>query len=235
MAALQDRHWWYRGRRMLVDQLLSQHLSVAGTPARLLEIGAGTGSNLQVLSAHGSVTAVEPAPYAAACIESAHPDVAAVRQFWPDASSSVGQFDAILLLDVLEHIDDDRAALRAVVPHLAPGGIAIISVPAYQSLWSEHDELLWHKRRYSRRGLRELIRSAELDIVELSGFNWMLFGVAWIARRLTLRFATGDNLPPTFLNAALAFVLRLEVMGMRFGIRPAFGLSIVSVVRRNTP
>ena len=82
MAALQDRHWWYRGRRMLVDQLLSQHLSVAGTPARLLEIGAGTGSNLQVLSAHGSVTAVEPAPYAAACIESAHPDVAAVRQFW---------------------------------------------------------------------------------------------------------------------------------------------------------
>lgn len=231
MAESQETHWWYRGRRLLLERLLQAYLrSTSGGPD-LLEIGAGTGSNLPVLAQCGSVTAVEPASFAANHLINRFPDVVCVRATWPAAGESLGQFDAVVLMDVLEHLEDDVEALRAVHRNLKPGGVVIISVPAYRTLWSEHDELLWHKRRYSRRELQDLCNAAGFHAIAVSGFNSLLLPIAWMARKLKLGFATGDAKPPTVINAILTLVLGIEATAIASGIRAPFGLSLVAVLR----
>lgn len=235
MARSQGQHWWFRGRRLLINALIRRYLASATTTPQLLEIGAGTGSNLGALSLFGDVTAVEPGVFAAGYLREKYPNVTCVQAEWPAIAGSLGRFDAVLLMDVLEHLDDDALALRAVRDHVQVNGIVIVSVPAYQSMWSEHDELLWHKRRYSRSQLKALVTQSGFEVVHMSGFNWFMLPVAWLARRLRLGFATGDTLPPAPMNRALAQVLRFEVWVMAKGVHAPFGLSIIAVLRGSAP
>jgi SAM-dependent methyltransferase len=163
------RHPWEIVRANFFIHLLREQIPVQGKSA--LDIGAGDGYFAQRLLAdfpEAKLTCFDLA-YDATWLHAkatADPRLAftATR---PTASRPDGRFDLVLMLDVLEHVEDDRAALLdAVASFLAPGGWLLISVPAGEMLFSRHDQLLGHKRRYSPARLRALVEESGLDIVD---------------------------------------------------------------------
>lgn len=202
MAELDELHWWYRARRQVLQALIER---VVRPPhaARILEVGCGTGHNLKMLEHFGIVDAIEVDPEARAIAEK--------RLARPVAASPLPElrgvdrtgYDLVAALDVVEHIDDDRAAVDALASCLKPGGKLLVTVPAHQWMWSAHDEMNHHKRRYSKAGLERLIRGSPLKLDSVGYFNSLLFPLAVGARlasRVTGRGGGDDKLPPKPLN-----------------------------------
>jgi SAM-dependent methyltransferase len=212
MAELDDRHWWYRARRKILADLIRREARPPAN-AEILEIGCGTGHNLAMLGEFGHVDGLELDEEARAISEkrlgrkvmsSPLPELSEV----PDR-----RYDLIGAFDVIEHIDDDRAALASIATKLKPGGKFVMAVPAHQWMWSAHDVVNHHKRRYSRRALKALIENSPLELVKIGYFNSLLFPLA-VAERAASKMRGKDNadvtLPPAPLNAALEKVFGIE-------------------------
>ncbi len=212
MAAHDSTHWWYRARRDILADYLGRY---GGLPdgARILEIGCGTGHNLPMLARFGHVEAIEidPAARAIATERLGRPIGDAPLPALPGVAREA--YDLIAVLDVVEHIADDVAALGAMRALLRPGGKLLIAVPAHQWLWSAHDRVNHHYRRYSKATLRAAIEQAGLRPVRLAYLNSLLFPLAAVARiagRVTGRDDSDDSPPARPLNALLERVFRLE-------------------------
>lgn len=171
----EDHHWWFVARRIIIRKILSYYLPVK-RKRRILEVGCGTGGNLELLSTYGDVYATELDDEA---LEMAGKRGAyrVVKGSLPDDIPFEGGFDLICMLDVLEHIDDDRGALEVIVKKLNPGGKILITVPACKFLWSEHDVTLHHKRRYGKKQLLRLVHASGFRIIYYTYFNTLLFPV----------------------------------------------------------
>jgi len=212
MAELDSRHWWYRARREILARLIETRVRPPAR-ARILEIGCGTGHNLDMLDRFGTVDAVE--------MDDAARAVASERLGRPALMSTLpalagvpeAEYDLIALLDVLEHVDEDVASLESIARRLRPGGRILVTVPAHPWMWSAHDVVNHHKRRYTKRGFRSVLGAAGLEVELLSYFNSLLFPLAAAARlagRLTGREDSDDTLPPAPLNKAFEFLFGLE-------------------------
>ena len=212
MAQLDERHWWYRGRREVLAALIRR---VANPPpnSRVLEIGCGTGHNLSMLGEFGRVDALELDEEARAFAEkrlgrsvmsAPLPEIAGV----PDS-----HYDLIGAFDVIEHIEHDEAAVATIASKLKPGGTFVMTVPAHQWMWSAHDVVNHHKRRYSKRQLRKLIQKSPLRLEKLGYFNSLLFPLA-VAERMSSKLRGKDDadikLPSAPLNNALERVFAAE-------------------------
>ncbi|MDP3618952.1 MAG: class I SAM-dependent methyltransferase [Ramlibacter sp.] len=234
MARVQHRHWWFNARR----EILRSRISALGLPAgaRLLEIGSGTGGNLEMLCGFGRVVGVEMSQEAIsfACRLAVVRDGRAqlVRGRCPEALDDIeGTFDLICLFDVLEHIAADSEVLRELSKLLAPGGRIMVTVPAYEWLWSEHDVDLHHFRRYNRGSLNRAFGLAGLNVTRLSHFNTLLFPLAVAARLLCKalgRSQVGKDMPSAPLNAVLRSVFAAErhILGP---LDLPFGLSLLAL------
>jgi len=212
MAAHDSTHWWYRARRDILADYLTRYGKLPGE-ARILEIGCGTGHNLPMLAGFGTVDAIE--------IDPAAREIASERLGKPVGAAPLpelpgierGAYDLIAVLDVVEHIEDDVAALAAMKSCLKPGGKILIAVPAHQWMWSAHDVVNHHHRRYSKGTLVSAIEKAGLRPRKLTYFNSLLFPLAAAARiagRLTGRDDSDDSPPPVPLNKAFEAIFRLE-------------------------
>jgi SAM-dependent methyltransferase len=145
---VEERHWWYRGRRAVLDAVLDGLTLAPGS--RILDAGCGSGRNMLELARRGSVTGVE--------LASQSLELARARGVGPVLPGSLdeplalddGAFDLALALDVLEHVDGDEATLRELARIVAPGGHVLVTMPQYAWLWGEHDVLAHHHRRYTR-------------------------------------------------------------------------------------
>jgi SAM-dependent methyltransferase len=212
MAELDERHWWYRARRKVLAELIRREVRPA-PGAQILEIGCGTGHNLAMLGEFGHVDGLELDDEARALSEkrlgrkvmrSPLPELAEV----PDR-----HYDLIGAFDVIEHIDDDRAAIASIATKLKPGGKFVMAVPAHQWMWSTHDVVNHHKRRYSKRALRALIDGSPLRLNKIGYLNSLLFPIA-VAERAASKLRGKENadvkLPPAPLNAALEKVFAAE-------------------------
>jgi len=212
MAAHDSTHWWYRARRDILADYLTRY---AALPARaqILEIGCGTGHNLPMLAGFGDVDAIE--------IDPAAREIASERLGKPVGAAPLpaltgvprGHYDLIAVLDVVEHIEDDVAALAAMRECLAPGGKILIAVPAHQWMWSAHDTVNHHHRRYSKATLISAIERAGLKPKKLGYFNSLLFPLAAAARiagRMSERDDSDDSPPPGPVNALFERIFRLE-------------------------
>jgi SAM-dependent methyltransferase len=212
MAAHDSTHWWYRARRdILADYLAREgHLPA---DARILEIGCGTGHNLPMLAGFGRVEAIEIDP-AARAIASARLGAPVSDARLPELPGiERGAYDLIAVLDVVEHIEDDVAALKAMGDCLKPGGQILIAVPAHQWMWSAHDVVNHHHRRYSKRTLDAAIAKAGLKHNGLRWFNSLLFPLAVGARfagRVMGKDDSDDSPPPGPVNALFERIFRLE-------------------------
>jgi SAM-dependent methyltransferase len=230
----EDRHWWYRGRRTVLDGVIAG----LGLPAdpRILDAGCGSGRFMVELAKLGTVTGVE--------LSDTSVSLARGRQLGEVVEGSVlempfpeNSFDLAVSLDVIEHLEDDLAALRELRRTVAPGGALLVTVPAYQWLWSGHDEINHHHRRYTRRSLQRVAEQAGWRQVRTTYFNSLLLPVA-IALRVLDRFSTKTTessldlwIPPEPLNWLLERPLALEAaLIARSGRIPA-GLSLLAVFR----
>lgn len=212
MAEQDQVHWWYVARRRILSDLIEREIRLP-SDARLLEIGCGTGHNLDMLGRFGRLDAIEldPSARALASQRLGHAVADAALPELPGVADRT--YHLIALLDVLEHVDGDEAALRSIADKLAPGGKILVTVPAYQWMWSAHDEAHHHKRRYSKRGLRAVAEKVGLKADRIGYFNSLLFPLAAavrIAGKAIGKKESDDKVPPAPLNRLFQSVFGLE-------------------------
>jgi SAM-dependent methyltransferase len=212
MAELDQRHWWYRARREVIAALIRRRACPPAN-ARVLEVGCGTGHNLNMLAQFGSVDAIEVDESARelaqqrlghAVLDARLPELRGVPE---------RDYDLVAAFDVVEHIPDDVAAITAMARCLKPGGQLVLTVPAHQWMWSAHDVVNHHQRRYSKSKLKRLIDRSPLRVCAIGYFNSLLFPLA-IAERLASRLSGRENadlsLPSAPLNQAFERVFAAE-------------------------
>src|SRR5436309_11040538 len=218
--------------RGLFHLLLGAALTQATRP-RLLDAGCGTGVGLEACGRDGVSCVIDFAgaalPYSRRR-DSALPLVQASLVCLPFGS---GALDAVLALDVLEHLDDDGVALREIRRVLRPGGVALLNVPAFASLWSEKDAANHHRRRYTRRTLRHAVEEAGLRVERLTYTNATLFPAIWCIRQIQRRARLGWNSRSEYrtrpwLNRTLLGLLRAERHALR-AVNLPFGTSVTCV------
>jgi SAM-dependent methyltransferase len=212
MAEQDQVHWWYVARRKILAALIARE---AGLPedARILEIGCGTGHNFEMLKGFGRLDALEVDEEARALAsrrlggavgDAPLPGLPGI----PDHA-----YDLIALLDVLEHVDNRAESLRSIAAKLRPDGRILVTVPAYQWLWSAHDRAHHHKLRYSKALLRRDAEAAGLKVQKLGFFNSLLFPVAAAVRlagKLAGSTSSDDKVPPRPLNFIFEKIFGLE-------------------------
>ena len=233
MAELDQDHWWFIARRRTLKRLIER---VVRPPqkAKILEVGCGTGHNLAMLKGFGSLEASELDRCARAVANKRLPGKVKSAKL-PDLSMfKRNGYDLIALLDVLEHVPDDLASLRAIHMRLKPGGALLMTVPANPWMWSAHDAAHHHFRRYTKKQLEELFLRSGLEVHLLSYFNTLLFPLVASARvvgKLTRKESADDSLPSGPVNWALEKIFGLErhIIGR---LPMPFGVSLVAVVRR---
>jgi SAM-dependent methyltransferase len=230
----EDQHWWYRGRRTVLDVVIAG----LGLPegARILDAGCGSGRNMVELARYGSVTGIELSETSVALArERGAGEVVAgsvLEMPFPDQS-----FDLVVSLDVIEHLEDDLSALRELRRTVAPGGSLLVTVPAYQWLWSGHDEINHHHRRYTRRSLQRVAEQAGWQQARTTYFNSLLLPVAIVLRVLDrINTKTTESsldlwIPPEPVNWVLERPLALEAALIKRGGRIPAGLSLLAVFR----
>jgi SAM-dependent methyltransferase len=237
MAATEATHWWFVGRRSVIDAILDGiDLPKDGT---ILEAGCGTGGNLATLARRGRITAFDPHIDALAFAQNRHPN-ADIRQgaLPSELPYDLASFDLVAALDVLEHVEDDHSSAKALVDLVRPGGWLIVTVPAHQALWGSHDRRLHHRRRYGKRQLLNLFADCDVDLVRTTPFNIVLSPIAIIyrvvERSMGLDLGNQEQLLPGPINATLGALFRLESLFVRRGIPLPFGLSYAAVYRRRS-
>jgi SAM-dependent methyltransferase len=233
MAAEEDQHWWFVGRRAVLSDLIRRRAAPVNG-ARVLDMGCGSGGNMAMLAKFGELEAIE---YDAPARE-----IAAARGIAPVAAGGLpdgldvedGRFGLIGLFDVLEHVEQDVASLKSLGEKLAPDGRLVISVPALPWLWSEHDVSHHHFRRYTRATLGKAIADAGLQVEGIGYFNTLLFPVALVQRlvqKLTGLGKGAAGLPSPPVNTALQAIFSLErhLIGR---VPLPIGLSLWAIARR---
>jgi SAM-dependent methyltransferase len=230
---LEDTHWWFRGRRAVIWALLDR----AGLPAspRMLDAGCGTGRNIVEYGRLGTAAGADPSQTAVAfCHERGLDGV--IESGIEKLPFDDGSFDLILATDVLEHIERDDRAARELLRVSAPGGRLLVTVPAYQWLWSQHDDTHHHMRRYTAPRLRAVLRAAGWEPIVETYFNSLLLAPIALVRLLTRRRQAADGntdyeLASGSLNAVLQAPMRAEASLIRRGARLPAGVSIGMVCR----
>ena len=231
---LEEDHWWYRGRRRVLNNVIDQ-LDLP-PDASILDAGCGSGRNMVDLAARGTVTGIElaPASVAAARARGVGEVVEGSVEDLPFAADS---FDFAVCLDVIEHLEQDDPTLLALRRVVRPGGQLLITVPAYRWLWSSHDDVNHHHRRYTRTSLVAAASRAGWEVTRTTHFNSLLLPVAIVYRwleRLTRRPGPPHSdldRTPVWLNRILEQPLNAEARLIERGARIPVGLSLLGVFR----
>lgn len=236
---IEKRHWWWEGRRQILRQSISPKKG-----QKILDIGCGTGETLSFLKEHLPKPELFGIDSSSVAIKYAkkrgHKNILKVdAKKLPFEDNS---FDYILLLDVIEHIEDDTAILIEAKRVLKKKGKIIITAPALQFIWSEHDSAQGHFRRYVRRNIRQLAKDAKLKLEQMSYFNFFL-SPAIITIRLLSRLKLFSKYgkydsdinfniakKPVF-NGLLKLIFVSEIKLLKF-INYPIGISIFAVLRK---
>ncbi|RCS23323.1 class I SAM-dependent methyltransferase [Phyllobacterium salinisoli] len=229
---VENKHWWFIARRKIIEGVIR---SLDLPPeSNILELGAGTGGNLEMLSRFGKVRAAEMDDYAREmAIKQTGGKFDVQYGCCPEIIPFEGvKFDLICMFDVLEHIFEDVETLSALKRRLAPKGRLLITVPAYQWMWCGHDEFLHHMRRYTSGELSRKLRKTGYHVRKITYFNSLLFPLAALVRvkdRLTSKKVESVNqLPSPMLNEWLEKIFACEARLVKNSHLP-FGVSLLAI------
>jgi SAM-dependent methyltransferase len=235
MLEVDEHHWWYRGRRDVIRAELDR-LSIP-TCTRVLDAGCGSGRTLDELQRYGEVHGIELDPEAAQAARARAAGEVRIGRL-EELPWETDTFDLITCLDVIEHTPDDRVTLAELRRVCKQGGWLLVTVPAYQWLWSLHDEANHHYRRYRRATLRAAALAAGWRVERMTSFNSLLLAPA-AAVRLAQRRRRPHNgytpqiqLGPVWLNTTLEQPLRLEARWLSRGRTLPAGLSLLALMRK---
>ena len=234
MAELDERHGWYRARRKVLAELIRREAQPPPN-ANILEIGCGTGHNLAMLGEFGHVDGLELDEEARSISEKRLGRTVMSAPLPELAGVPARHYDLIGAFDVIEHIDDDAAALASIATRLKFGGKFVMAVPAHQWMWTAHDVVNHHKRRYSKRALKRLIDDSPMKLTRIGYFNSLLFPLA-VAERAASKLRDREDadvrLPPAPLNVTLEKVFAAEryLVG-RLPLPPGLSLFAVAEAR----
>ena len=233
LHALEEQHWWYVGARAIYRTLLEIGWGPPLGARRMLEVGSGSGGNLALLSEYGPTVGLEPSPLALRLARQ-RPLGALVQGRAEALPFARRAFDGVHLLGVIEHLDQDEAALREAARVCRPEGAVTLLTSAVPLLWSHHDEANRHRRRYSRRQLQARLERAGLLPLRLSYQNFFTFLPTLLVRLWQRRRAQPPRYdmgrPPAPVNMLLIWLLRLEAWLIRFLPLP-IGVDLVAVCR----
>jgi SAM-dependent methyltransferase len=235
MYEVEERHWWFVGRRAIIESFVAGVCRQIGKrKPRILDVGCGTGANLQMLGGHGVAEGVDVSEEALEFCRAR--GLAKVKQGAAEALPyEDASFDLVTALDVVEHLDDDVAGLKEMQRVLRPRGRALLFVPAFMFLWGVQDDVSHHRRRYTLGDLKARLEQAGLQIERASYANITFFWPILIGRvimRLTgWRPASENNITIGALNGLLGRILGAESWWLR-RLNFPFGVSIVCVAQR---
>lgn len=235
MAAVEDTHWWFVSRRAICERMIDRLYLPRG--AAILEPGCGTGGNFAMLSRRGKLYAMD-SDETALRFAASRGTAELARGHLPDRIPFDDiLFDLVVMTDVLEHLDDEAGSLRAIRARLKPGGWLLLTVPAMQWLWSEHDVTHHHRRRYRASQLRTRVTDGGFTVDYLSYFNFILFpviaGVRMLQRIASSNGRDGQHdlkLPSPVVNAVLARVFSSERYVIP-AVRMPVGVSLLLLAR----
>ncbi len=237
IADLERTHWWFVARRRILRTLIDRYAPATnGRRPTLCDIGCGAGEMMRVMSDRFDVTGVDTSTRSREICARAGITVhdGTLPDQLPFAEAS---FDVVIVADVLEHVEEDAASVRALARLTRPGGIVVATVPAHAWMWGKHDEAAHHKRRYTRESLRRLFETPEglFRREVLSYFNTVLFGPIAGARLMgrMRKDAEGSDIRPVAepLNSVLrwGFGLERHLVGR---VPMPTGVSLLAVYRR---
>jgi SAM-dependent methyltransferase len=238
MREVEGAHWWFAGRRRILESFVRSIVDdlrrTDGARPRFLDVGCGTGANLEMLAQFGDAEGVDVSEDALAFCRAR--GLANVRR---GAAESLpygeGEFDVVTALDVVEHLDDDLAGLREMRRVLRKDGRALLFVPAFMWLWGVQDDVSHHRRRYTLPGLAARVEAAGLSVERATYANVTFFAPILagrlLMRALSLRPASENNVNVSALNGLLGRVFGAESHWLRRFNLP-FGVSAIIVARR---
>jgi SAM-dependent methyltransferase len=235
MYEVEGKHWWFAGRRHIIAGFVERACRDLGKlRPRILDVGCGTGANLQMLSRFGVAEGVDVSVAALDFCRAR--GLAEVKQ---GAAESLpyedAAFDLVTGLDVVEHLDDDIAGLKEMRRVLLPGGRAVLFVPAFMFLWGVQDDISHHRRRYTLPDLKSKLREAGLTVERATYANLTFFAPILMGRLLMRligwRPASENNITISALNGLLGRIFSVESWWLR-RLNFPFGVSIVCVAKR---
>jgi SAM-dependent methyltransferase len=233
-------NWLHKGRRSLLEICIStycQSLIKKGTQRKILEIGAGSGSHIELLSKYGDVDAVEINPIAIQILKKNKN----LQHLYPNSVPFAlnQKYDIICAMDFLEHVKNDKQVFNWMIDHLNDNGIIFITVPAFQALFSFHDIALGHYRRYR---LERLVKLGinKMTLVKKGYFNFFLFPIAIISRiieskktrinKVQIKQSSGV---PFLLDKLFFIILQTEIYFIRkYSLFP-YGLTAFALFKKN--
>lgn len=244
-AAIEDTHWWFEGRRRIVYPLVDV-LMAERDGGSIIDVGCGTGGTVAPLARRYKALGIDAAVEAIESARRRYPwctfRVGAVPK---DIADVTNRATIYLMMDVLEHVEDDRALLADLVSVTKPGAHILVTVPADMALWSPHDVAVGHRRRYSTESFSALWRGLPVSLRLISHINarlyWPIRLARWGARMLGRgvgRDGTDLDLPPALINRVLLAIFAGESGRIRRLFRGqrragySSGVSLLAILKR---
>jgi len=235
LANVEWNHWYYSGKRKIARHWIRKSGGL-DLNSLLADCGAGTGAFAREMQDFCRVIAIDGYPESISILNARLGESHVLTGSCTDLPLETDSCDFATAMDVLEHIEDDYAALAELYRVVKPGGVVIITVPALMSLWSDWDVTLRHFRRYDRVGFFKLVSSRNFEILNLNYMNFWAFPAVWTLRRLrAITSATAsrveDKLPPSVINSALRGLFVWS--SCQTMIRWPFGVGLLAVLRKS--
>lgn len=233
---LEEKHWFWQTRRKIVIEEVKKLKLESGEPIKdILDIGCGAGYTIKALRGEFNCTGIEPDEYLLKiALENTQTEI--IKGNLPDKIPKLKKkFDCILLLDVLEHIEQDKKSLLTIRKLLGDEGYLLINVPAMHWLWSVHDEVNEHKRRYEKKELTRLLTLAGFKIIKINYWCFMLAPFAYLLERRLFKGSKGSYsvfVPPKLINSLLKLYSTFEYY-ITDNINLPFGLSMFAVAKKH--
>jgi len=232
---VQKEHWWFSTKKNIVLDAIRIFCKNGFSKQKILDVGCGSGLMLNSLEVLGETYGMDMSDDAINFSREIYKGVVKKGSLPHSVPYESNSFTLVVALDVIEHIEDDVSALEAIKDTLVPGGKLIVTVPACMFLWSEHDDLNEHKRRYSLSELREKLTVAGFVVEKISYFNSFLFPIISLVRfsnKLFNRVSESDvALPSPFINYLLKKIFSAERFFLKFMNFP-IGVSILAVAQK---
>jgi len=231
---LDKSHWWFVGRRKLLNHLLAS-LNIP-RDSLIIDIGCGVGSNISLLGSLGlNLIGIDMDLYGLSLAKKRFPNIPLVNGDLLKLPFKSNSFYCVIATDILEHLDQDHIGMEEINRVLKPGGANIITVPAFKFLWGIQDVIGMHHRRYTKKGLLKLLEGQEFRIMKSSYFNLFLFfpilAARYLIRFFKLKVESENEINIPLINFILKSVFLFEVYLLKYISFP-IGVSIFCIAKK---